>query len=114
MSRRRTNRTRVKPIYTFILSWLFLSAFLPMFLPGTFLLSLGLCGMLSYFMGRNKDNSERQKAENDHQRTAAKLTNEAFLSKAPAQVVAAEKEKVARLEALIANLRASVETMEKM
>jgi valyl-tRNA synthetase len=57
---------------------------------------------------------ELQKAENDHQRTAAKLTNEAFLSKAPAQVVAAEKEKVARLEALIANLRASVETMEKM
>ena len=68
MSRRRTNRTRVKPIYTFILSWLFLSAFLPMFLPGTFLLSLGLCGMLSYFMGRNKDNSERQKAEEEQRR----------------------------------------------
>ena len=55
-----------------------------------------------------------QKAEGDRQRTAAKLSNEAFVSKAPEQVVAAEREKVARLDALIANLRASVETMERL
>ena len=57
---------------------------------------------------------ELQKAENDHQRTAAKLTNEAFISKAPANVVAAEREKTAKLEALIENLRASVANLEKL
>ena len=37
----------------------------------------------------------------------AKLSNEAFLSKAPEQVVAAEREKARKLEALVENLRES-------
>ena len=50
MARRRNVRSGVRPIYTFLLSWLFLSAFMPMFLPATFLVSLGLGGVLTYFL----------------------------------------------------------------
>ena len=63
MARSRKPRAGVRPIYTFALSWLFLSAFMPMFRPATFLLSLGLCGLVSYFMGRSSAKKEQQKAE---------------------------------------------------
>ena len=63
MARRRKNRSGVRPIYTFALSWLFLSAFMPMFRPMTFLLSLGLCGGLSYLMGRNSEKQTQKAAE---------------------------------------------------
>ena len=69
MARNRRNRVGVKPIYTFALSWLFLSAFMPMFRPLTFLLSLGLCGGLSYLMGRSSG-KQAQKAEEEAQRRA--------------------------------------------
>lgn len=69
MARNRRKRSGVKPIYTFALSWLFLSAFMPMFRPMTFLLSLGLCGGLSYLMGRNSG-KQTQKAEEEARRKA--------------------------------------------
>ena len=69
MARNRRNRIGVRPIYTFALSWLFLSAFMPMFRPMTFLLSLGLCGGLSYLMGRSSG-KHAQKAEEEARRRA--------------------------------------------
>ncbi len=69
MARNRRNRSGVKPIYTFALSWLFLSAFMPMFRPLTFLLSLGLCGGLSYLLGRDTGKQAR-KAEEEARRKA--------------------------------------------
>lgn len=63
MARRRNYRSGVRPIYTFILSWLFLSAFMPMFLPATFLVSLGLGGVLTYFLGKASGKREQQKEE---------------------------------------------------
>ena len=61
MARRRNVRSGVRPIYTFLLSWLFLSAFMPMFLPATFLVSLGLGGVLTYFLGKANGKREQQK-----------------------------------------------------
>ena len=63
MARRNNRRSGVKPIYTFALSWLFLSAFLPMFRLSTLLLSLGLCGGLSYLLGRSRGRKEREEEE---------------------------------------------------
>ena len=61
----RRHRRGPKPAFTFILSWLFLSAFLPLFNPGTFLMSLGLCGVISYFLGKNGTEKERKQAEEE-------------------------------------------------
>ena len=43
----------------------------------------------------------------------AKLANENFVSRAPEQVVNAEREKKAKLEALIENLKLSLENLGK-
>ena len=50
---------------------------------------------------------ELKKAEGQAAGMKAKLSNEAFLSKAPEQVVAAEREKAKKLEALVENLKES-------
>ena len=63
MARRRKNRSGIRPIYTFLLSWLFLSAFMPMYMPLTFLFSLGLGGVLTYFLGKASGKREQQKEE---------------------------------------------------
>lgn len=65
MARRRNVRSGVRPIYTFLLSWLFLSAFMPMFLPATFLVSLGLGGVLTYFLGKANGKREQQKEQEE-------------------------------------------------
>ena len=69
MARNNRKRFGVKPIYTFALSWLFLSAFLPMYRLSTLLLSFGLCGVLSYFIGRSSARKE-QKAAAEAERRA--------------------------------------------
>ena len=63
MARRNNRRSGVKPFYTFALSWLFLSAFLPMFRLSTLILSAGLCGVLSYFLGRSRGRQEKKAEE---------------------------------------------------
>ena len=63
MARRNNRRSGVKPFYTFALSWLFLSAFLPMFRLSTLVLSAGLCGVLSYFLGRSRGREEKKTEE---------------------------------------------------
>ena len=65
MARIRKNRSGVRPFYTFILCWFFMSAFMKMFRPLTFLLSLGLCGLVSYFTGRNSERRAQKKAEEE-------------------------------------------------
>ena len=50
---------------------------------------------------------ELKKAEGQAAGLKAKLANAAFLEKAPEQVVAAEREKARKLEALVENLRES-------
>jgi len=59
-------------------------------------------------------NKELKKAQTDYDRINGKLSNEGFLAKAPEQVVAAEREKAAKLSALIENLTASIKNLESM
>ena len=57
---------------------------------------------------------ELKKAEGQAAGMKAKLANEAFLAKAPEQVVAAEREKARKLDALIENLRESEEKLRAL
>ena len=57
---------------------------------------------------RERIEKELKKAQEDLQKTEAKLQNESFVSKAPASVVAAERERVEKLTALIGNLMESL------
>lgn len=77
MARSRRNRSGVRPIYTFALCWLFLSAFMPMFRLGTFLLSGGLCGLLSYLIGRSSGKRDQQRDQQKAEEAARKARVEA-------------------------------------
>ena len=56
--------------------------------------------------------AERKKAEENLQRIEAKLANESFTSRAPANVVNAEREKAEKARALIAKLDESAAAMQ--
>ena len=56
--------------------------------------------------------TERKKAEENRQRIEAKLANESFTSRAPENVVNAEREKAEKARALIAKLDASAAAMK--
>ena len=57
---------------------------------------------------------ELGKAQADFERINGKLSNEGFISRAPEQVVAAEREKAAKLAALIENLNTGIKNLEMM
>ena len=56
--------------------------------------------------------AERKKAEENLQRIEAKLANESFTSRAPENVVNAEREKAEKVRALIAKLDESAAAMQ--
>jgi valyl-tRNA synthetase len=60
---------------------------------------------------RERIGKELKKAQDDLQRTEAKLSNESFVAKAPENVVAAERDRVEKLKALIANLTESLKAL---
>ena len=57
---------------------------------------------------------ERAKAEEELKRTEAKLQNEKFTARAPAQVVEAERAKAEKARALLAQLQESAQRLEKL
>ena len=57
---------------------------------------------------------ERAKAEDELKRTEAKLSNEKFTARAPAQVVEAERAKAEKARALLAQLQESAQRLEKL
>ena len=59
-------------------------------------------------------NKEIAKLEKDLERIRRKLENSGFLAKAPEQVVAKEREKMAGLENTIGQLRAQLERIESL
>ncbi len=59
MANRYQKNKGVKPVYTFAICWLLLSGFLPMFRLGTILLSLGISGVLSYYLGKSGSRKEK-------------------------------------------------------
>ena len=57
---------------------------------------------------------ERAKAEDELKRTEAKLQNEKFTARAPAQVVEAERAKAEKARALLVQLQESAQRLEKL
>ncbi|MBQ8003583.1 MAG: hypothetical protein IJ299_00590, partial [Oscillospiraceae bacterium] len=51
---------------------------------------------------------EREKAEKDFNMINGKLSNAGFVAKAPANVVEAEREKLEKVKALLANIDESI------
>jgi valyl-tRNA synthetase len=74
-----------------------------MFMPMAELVDLGA--------ERARIRSELDKAERELENQRKKLSNEAFVSKAPERVVNTERERAAKLEALIENLEASLKNL---
>jgi valyl-tRNA synthetase len=60
---------------------------------------------------RERIGKELSKARDDLQKTEAKLQNESFVSKAPANVVNAERDRVEKTKALIENLTESLKAL---
>jgi valyl-tRNA synthetase len=60
---------------------------------------------------RERIEKDLKKAQDDLQKTEAKLQNESFTSKAPANVVDAERERVEKTKALIENLTESLKSL---
>ena len=52
MARRNRRRSGVRSIYSFAITWLILSMFMPMYQIWGLLATLGLCSFVSYFVGR--------------------------------------------------------------
>jgi valyl-tRNA synthetase len=64
-------------------------------------------------LGKERERIEKElkKAQEDLEKTLAKLSNESFTAKAPANVVSAERERVEKLKALIENLKESLKSL---
>ena len=60
---------------------------------------------------RERIGKELEKARKQKEAQEKKLSNEKFVSKAPENVVAAERERLAKAEALIANLEDSLKKL---
>lgn len=56
---------------------------------------------------------ELKKAQAEHGKLSAKLSNPGFIAKAPEQIVAAEREKASKLLSLMENLKESASQLEK-
>ena len=55
---------------------------------------------------------EKEKAEKDQASVRAKLANESFVAKAPAQVVQAERDKLALIQDRLEKIEASIRAMQ--
>ena len=80
---RRGRRPGAGPVYSFILTWVFLSLFLPMYRMGSLLLTLGAGLAVAYFVGRI---AGKRSAESENQRKKAQ--------RAPRQTVDTKVRKV--------------------
>lgn len=63
MARRNKSRSRPRSLFSFVLTWLILSAFLPMYDLSGLLLSFGICGAVAYLIGRATGRKEKQAEE---------------------------------------------------
>lgn len=72
MARRNRNRFSARPIFSFVVTWLILSSFMPMYRLSGLLLSFGICGLVSFLFGRAS-----VKKESDAEAAARKAAQEA-------------------------------------
>ncbi len=63
MARRRNRRSGPRSIWSFVLTWVILSTFMPMYSLSGLLLSFGICGSIAYMIGRASANKEKKEEE---------------------------------------------------
>ncbi len=63
MARRRNRRSGPRSFFSFALTWLILSFFMPMYSLSGLLMSFGICGAVSYFIGRASGRKESREEE---------------------------------------------------
>lgn len=70
MSRRRRNRSPLRSIYSFLITWIILSAFFPMYELGGLLAALGIGLGIAYLVGRMAGRAQRQASPQPEQQAA--------------------------------------------
>ena len=63
MARRSNRRSGPRSIWSFVLTWVILSTFMPMYSLSGLLLSFGICGSIAYMIGRASASKEKQEEE---------------------------------------------------
>ena len=76
MSRRRRNRSPLRSIYSFLITWIILSAFFPMYELGGLLAALGIGLGIAYLVGRMAGRAQRQASPQPEQQQAAQPKQE--------------------------------------
>ena len=76
MSRRRRNRSPLRSIYSFLITWIILSAFFPMYELGGLLAALGIGLGTAYLVGRMAGRAQRQASPQPEQQQAAQPKQE--------------------------------------
>ena len=74
-------------------------------------LYLPMAELVDLAQERERITKELEKAKQQKASQEKKLSNESFVAKAPEQVVAAERDRLAKAEALIANLEESLKKL---
>ena len=76
MSRRRRNRSPLRSIYSFGITWLILSAFFPLYEIGGLLATLGICTGVAYLVGKMAGRSQTRQTKQESVKEAAKPVQE--------------------------------------
>ena len=76
MSRRRRNRSPLRSIYSFLITWIILSAFFPMYELGGLLAALGIGLGMAYLVGRMVGRAQSQASPQPEQKQAAQPVQE--------------------------------------
>ena len=76
MSRRRRNRSPLRSIYSFLITWIILSAFFPMYELGGLLAALGIGLGMAYLVGRMVGRAQTQTSPQPEQQQAAQPKQE--------------------------------------
>ena len=76
MSRRRRNRSPLRSIYSFLITWIILSAFFPMYELGGLLAALGIGLGMAYLVGRMAGRAQSQASPQPEQKQAAQPVQE--------------------------------------
>ncbi|MGB0834598.1 MAG: valine--tRNA ligase [Psychrobium sp.] len=83
-------------------------------LVGTMEILIPMAGLIDKDAELTRINKALEKIQKDLDRTSGKLNNERFVSKAPADVIAKEREKLAEMEATVAKLKEQQATIEAL
>ena len=96
LSRRRRRRSPLSSVYSFLITWLILSAFFPLYRLGGLLLAAGLSGVVAYAIGKivGRNQSAEEKQEAPRQQAAPNTTSARKKAQAPSAAASPAAEPV--------------------